>query len=90
MRWGTCARARWADGRSTARCVLAEAKPDDADALPPGAMMKGPPSFEFVASDGVPEVRARIAATPMAEASLESEIAFMIMLRSSVTESKPS
>lgn len=39
---------------------------DEAEALPPGSKMKGPPSFEFVARDGVPEVKARIAAKAMA------------------------
>jgi len=39
---------------------------DEADALLPGSKMKGPPSFEFVASDGVPKPNARIAAVAVA------------------------
>jgi hypothetical protein len=39
---------------------------DEAEALLPGSKMNGPPSFEFVASDGVPEVKARIAAVAVA------------------------
>jgi hypothetical protein len=71
--------------------VLAEAvEPDETDELPPGVKMKGPPSFEFVASDGVAEVRARIAATPTAAVSFEVAVALMVMLISFVTESKPS